>query len=432
MPTTRAMTRPGPQRGAGGGGSGGLRVAVMAHSWRPPARVPAAGAAVATSLAPTRRPPSPLSAAPEPGSRAGASRGCAGGWPQTSAPSRHGVPGALGSGHACGDDSEPGGPEVLGLGRGPRPGVRARARCSSTSSATAVNRADLLQRQGFYPPPPGASEILGLECSGVVSEVGEGVTGWSVGDEVCALLAGGGYAERVAVPAGQLLPAPGRRRAGHRGRAARGHLHRLVQRVHARRAARRARPSWCTAARSGIGTMAIQLAARRRRPGRHHRRARRPSSTSAASWAPRWPINYRDEDFVERVKEATDGAGADVVLDIMGAKYLARNVDVARRRRPAGRHRHAGRHEGRAGPRQADGASARRCTRRRCAPARPTGRGGKAEIVAAVRHDVWPRRRARRRPPDRRPPAADVPAADAHRLVEASEHIGKVLLLPED
>src|SRR3954447_25796445 len=74
--------------------------------------------------------------------------------------------------------------------------------------ASAVNRADLLQRMGFYPPPPGASEILGLECSGRVSMVGAAVTGWAVGDEVCALLAGGGYAERVAVPAGQLLPRP--------------------------------------------------------------------------------------------------------------------------------------------------------------------------------------------------------------------------------
>ena len=75
-------------------------------------------------------------------------------------------------------------------------------------AATAVNRADTLQRQGFYPPPPGASDVLGLECSGTVAALGEGVTGWTVGDEVCALLAGGGYAELVAVPAGQLMPVP--------------------------------------------------------------------------------------------------------------------------------------------------------------------------------------------------------------------------------
>src|SRR3954462_6002147 len=74
--------------------------------------------------------------------------------------------------------------------------------------ASAVNRADLLQRQGFYPPPPGASEILGMECSGTISALGEGVTGWRGGDEVCALLSGGGYAEKVAVPAPQLLPLP--------------------------------------------------------------------------------------------------------------------------------------------------------------------------------------------------------------------------------
>src|SRR6476646_6729813 len=98
-----------------------------------------------------------------------------------------------------------GGPDVLSVADlpDPEPGP---GEVAISVAATAINRADLLQRQGFYPPPPGASEILGLECSGVISEVGEGVTDWSVGDEVCALLSGGGYAERVAVPAGQLLP----------------------------------------------------------------------------------------------------------------------------------------------------------------------------------------------------------------------------------
>ena len=103
--------------------------------------------------------------------------------------------------------SGPGGPEVLGWGEVPDP-VAGPGEVVVDVAATAVNRADLLQRQGFYPPPPGASDVLGLECSGVISEVGPGVTGWSVGDEVCALLSGGGYAERVAVPAGQLLPRP--------------------------------------------------------------------------------------------------------------------------------------------------------------------------------------------------------------------------------
>src|ERR671932_1556878 len=100
-----------------------------------------------------------------------------------------------------------GGTEVIRLAERPDP-VAGPGEVVIDVAATAVNRADLLQRQGFYPPPPGASDVPGLECSGVVSEVGEGVAGWSVGDEVCALLSGGGYAERVAVPAGQVLPRP--------------------------------------------------------------------------------------------------------------------------------------------------------------------------------------------------------------------------------
>ena len=103
--------------------------------------------------------------------------------------------------------SADGGPEVLSVGElpDPRPGL---GEVVLDVAATAVNRADTLQRQGRYPPPPGASEVIGLECSGTVSALGDGVEGWSVGDEACALLAGGGYAEKVAVPAGQLMPVP--------------------------------------------------------------------------------------------------------------------------------------------------------------------------------------------------------------------------------
>src|SRR5689334_9361007 len=103
--------------------------------------------------------------------------------------------------------AEPGGPEVLGWGEVPDP-VPGPGEVLVDVAATAVNRADLLQRQGFYNPPPGASAYPGLECSGVVSGLGEGVAGWAVGDQVCALLGGGGYAEKVAVPVGQLLPVP--------------------------------------------------------------------------------------------------------------------------------------------------------------------------------------------------------------------------------
>src|SRR5690242_20119187 len=102
---------------------------------------------------------------------------------------------------------EPGGPEALEWGEAPDP-VCGPGEVVVDVVASALNRADLLQRQGFYPPPPGAGDVLGMECSGRISSLGEGVTGWSVGDEVCALLSAGGYAEQVAVPAGQLMKVP--------------------------------------------------------------------------------------------------------------------------------------------------------------------------------------------------------------------------------
>src|SRR3546814_18721347 len=108
---------------------------------------------------------------------------------------------------------QPGGPEVMKWAQQPDPELP-RGHVLVEVAATAVNRADLLQRQGFYPPPPGASDVLGLECSGTVAAVGEGVTGWEVGTPVCALLAGGGYASRVVVPAGQVMPGSEARRVG--------------------------------------------------------------------------------------------------------------------------------------------------------------------------------------------------------------------------
>src|ERR687883_50979 len=324
--------------------------------------------------------------------------------------------------------SEPGGPEVLVWDEVPDP-VCGPGEVVIDVAASAVNRADLLQRQGHYPPPKGASPILGLECSGVLSEVGAGVTGWAVGDEVCALLAGGGYAERVAVPAGQLLPRP----AGVElvTAAALPEVTCTVwSNVFLLAGLRRGQAFLVHGGSSGIGTMAIQLAAR----------AGARVFTTAGSQAKldvcrelgaEVGVNYRDEDFVERVLEETDGAGVDVVLDNMGAKYLARNVDVLA---TGGRLVCIGMQGGtRAeldlGKLMRKRASVHATTLR----ARPaTGPGGKAEIVAAVRYAVWPdvERGVVRPMVDRRLPMSR--AADAHRAVEASEHIGKVLLMPED
>jgi putative PIG3 family NAD(P)H quinone oxidoreductase len=324
--------------------------------------------------------------------------------------------------------TEPGGPEVLEWAEVPDP-VCGPEEVIVDVAATAVNRADLLQRQGFYPPPPGASDILGLECSGVISEVGEGVTGWSVGDEVCALLTGGGYAERVAVPAGQLLPRPSGVELATA--AALPEVTCTVwSNVFLLAGLRRGENFLVHGGSSGIGTMAIQLAARA------GARVFTTAGTAAKLAVCRElgadvAINYRDEDFVARVAEETGGAGVDVVLDNMGAKYLGRNIDALA---TGGRLVSIGMQGGTKGELDLGKLMRKRAsvhaTTLRSRPA--TGPGGKAEIVAAVRHDVWHdvERGAIRPIVDRRLPMSR--AAEAHATVEASEHIGKVLLLPED
>ena len=218
-----------------------------------------------------------------------------------------------------------GGPEVLSVAElpDPEPGP---GEVVLQVAAAGLNRADLLQRQGFYPPPPGASDVLGMECSGTVAAVGEGVTDWSVGDEACALLAAGGYAERVAVPAGQLMPVP----AG-------------VDLVSAAALPEVAATVWSNVfmvaglkphetllvhgGAGGIGTFAIQLA--HQLGARVLTTAGTPEKRAAcAALGADVTIDYREEDFVAVVKESTDGHGADVVLDNMGAKYLDRNIDA--------------------------------------------------------------------------------------------------------
>ena len=323
--------------------------------------------------------------------------------------------------------SSPGGHEVLGWGEVPDP-VCGPGEVLVDVAATAVNRADTLQRQGHYPPPPGASEVLGLECSGVISEVGAEVTGWSVGDEVCALLSGGGYAERVAVPAGQLLPRP----AGVELASAAA-LPEVVCTVWSNvfmLAGLRAGDVFLVhGGSSGIGTMAIQLA--RRAGARVATTAGSPEKLAfCRELGADILVDHREQDFVEVVREATDGHGADVVLDIIGAKYLARNLDVLA---TGGRLVGIGMQGGTTAEIDLGKLMRKRgsvhATTLRSRPA--TGPGGKAEIVAAVRHDVWPdvERGVIRPIVDRRLPMSR--AAEAHALLESSTHIGKVLLLPD-
>ncbi|HEV7871692.1 MAG: quinone oxidoreductase [Modestobacter sp.] len=323
--------------------------------------------------------------------------------------------------------SEPGGPEVLGWGEVPDP-VCGPGEVLVDVVAAAVNRADLLQRQGNYPPPPGASAVLGLECSGIISEVGAGVAGWSVGDEVCALLAGGGYAERVAVPAAQLLPRPSGVEL-----ATAAALPEVVctvwSNVFMLARLRHGEVFLVHGGSSGIGTMAVQLAVRA-----GARVAVTAGSAAKLDFCRELGadvlVNYRDDDFVAAVKDATDGHGADVVLDIMGAKYLARNVDVLA---TGGRLVGIGMQGGTKAELDLGKLMRKRGSVHATAlRSRPVdGPGGKAEIVAAVRHDVWPdvERGVVRPIVDRRLPMSR--AGEAHALIEASDHIGKVLLLPD-
>ncbi|TBR17019.1 MAG: NAD(P)H-quinone oxidoreductase, partial [Chitinophagaceae bacterium] len=286
--------------------------------------------------------------------------------------------------------------------------------------ATAVNRADLLQRRGFYEPPPGASRYPGLECSGRIAALGEGVSGWSVGDKVCALLSGGGYAEKVAVPAGQLLPVP-------RGiclvdAAALPEVACTVwANVFMLAALRPGEVLLVHGGTSGIGTMTIQLATR------HGARVLCTVGTDekaqrATDLGAELAINYRTADFVEAVRDAT--GGADVVLDNMGGAYLSRNVDVLR---TGGRLVVIGLQGGVKGELDLGALLAKRgAVHATSLRARPVEE--KAAIVAAVREHVWPAVEAGEVRPviDRVLPLDRV--AEAHAVLEASTHVGKVVL----
>jgi len=317
--------------------------------------------------------------------------------------------------------SHPGGPEAMRWEEVPDP-VAGPDEVLVDVVASAVNRADLLQRQGHYDPPPGTSPYLGLECSGRVAAVGEDVEGWAVGDEVCALLTGGGYAQKVAVPAGQVLPLP----TG-------------VDLVDAAGLPEVACTVWSNVfmlaglrpgetllvhgGASGIGTMAIQL-------GRAMQARVAVTAGSAAKLArcrelgAEVLVNYRDEDFVEAVRRTTDGRGADVVLDLIGAKYLARNIEVLA---TSGRLVVIGMQGGTRAELDLGLLMRKRgavlATTLRARPPEE-----KAAVVASVREHVWPLVGSGTVRPviDRRVPMAQ--AAEAHRVIEAGEAVGKVLL----
>lgn len=319
--------------------------------------------------------------------------------------------------------TEPGPPEVLAVRAVPDPEPQS-GEVVLDIAATALNRADLLQRQGNYPPPPGAPSYLGLECSGTISAIGDAVAGWNVGDQVCALLGGGGYAERVAVPVGQLLPVPSG--VSLVDAAALPEATCTVWSMVFGAVAGRLQPGerlLVHGGTSGIGSMAIQVA--KARGATVFATAGTPRKVAAChDLGAEVAINYRDELFEERVAVETRGHGVDVVLDNMGAVYLERNMAALG---IGGRLIVLGLQGGVKGELNLGMVLAKRATVHAAGlRARPLAE--KAAVVAETHANVWPliESGAVRPVIDRVLTLDD--AAEAHRLVESSEHIGKVLL----
>ncbi len=318
--------------------------------------------------------------------------------------------------------SQPGPPDVLKLVERPDP-VPGRGEVLILVAAAGVNRPDVLQRRGMYPPPPGASDLPGLEVAGFVDALGEGVTEWRVGDRVCALVSGGGYATLCVAPALQCLPVP----AGLdlvKAAAIPETFFTVWTNVFDRGRLRAGETALFHGGSSGIGTTAIQLAAAR---------GARVLATAGSDEKCRAcerlgaerAINYRTEDFVDVIKHLTSARGVDLILDIVGGDYIARDLAALAI-------------EGRLvviGFMGGDTATIdfRRVLGRRLtitgSTLRPRSVEEKGQIAAALRREVWPLLDSGKVTPviDRTFPLED--AAAAHRLMESGEHVGKIVLI---
>ena len=317
---------------------------------------------------------------------------------------------------------EPGGVDVLRYGETPDPTAEV-GEVVIDVAAAGVNRADLLQRRGFYPPPPGASPILGLECSGVVAD--SRAEGWSAAAEVCALLAGGGYAERVAVPAGRVMPLP-----PGVDLVTAAALPEVACTVYSNltMVADLQPGEWVLihGGAGGIGSFAIQWA--RCVGARVAVTAGSPAKLArCADLGAEVVIDYRTQDFAAVMRDATDGHGADVILDVMGAKYLAANVATLA---VGGRLVVIGLQGGI----RAEVDLAALLARQGAIHAtslRSLSVAAKSEICGRVVAEVWPLVAAGRIVPvvDRVLPLSQ--AAQAQQLMADSGHVGKILLTPD-
>ena len=316
---------------------------------------------------------------------------------------------------------QPGGPDVLTLVERPLP-VPAAGEVLIEVAAAGVNRPDVSQRQGKYPPPPGASDIPGLEVAGTIVQTAGDAGEWRVGDRVCALVSGGGYAEYCAVPAPQCLPAP-RGLSDVDAAAIPETFFTVWTNVFERGRLVAGESFLVQGGSSGIGTTAIQLA--------HARGARVFATAGSAAkceacerLGAERAINYHDEDFVAVTRAATHGRGVDVILDMVGGDYVPRHIEALAT-------------DGRlvqiatlGGPKTQIFLPAimqRRLTLTG-STLRPRSVAEKGAIAAALRAEVWPLLEAGRVRPIVFKTFALRDAAEAHRLMESGIHIGKIVL----
>jgi NADPH2:quinone reductase len=317
--------------------------------------------------------------------------------------------------------SKHGGPEVMTVkeGRMPDPG---NGEVLIKVQAAGVNRPDVMQRQGLYPPPPGASPILGLEVAGEVEAIGKDVSAWSVSDRVCALTNGGGYAEYVAVPAGQCLPVP-EGLTLEEAAALPETFFTVWSNVFDRARLKPGESFLVHGGSSGIGTTAIQMAS-----ALGSKVFTTAGSQEKCAACRRFgadvAVNYHEQDYVEVLKQATDGQGVDVILDMVGGDYVSRNLKLAAK-------------DGRIvsisfikGSRVE--IDMMHILLKRLivtgSTLRPRTAGAKADIAEKLRVHIWPLIENKKiKPPiAARFPLEDV--ADSHRLMESSKHIGKIIL----
>ncbi len=323
----------------------------------------------------------------------------------------------------CIEIAEPGGPDVLKPTTRPVP-VPEAGEVLIAVRAAGVNRPDCIQREGNYAPPPGVTDIPGLEVAGEIAALGQDVSGWKLGDQVCALVAGGGYAEFVTAPAVQCLPVPAGLEMAEAA-ALPETFFTVWSNVFERARLMPGEAFLVHGGSSGIGTTAIQLAAKMGSRVITTAGSEEKCRVCEELGAER-TVNYKEEDFVEAAKEFTDGRGVDVILDMVGGDYLNRNIKALG---PDGRHVSIAFLGGSKAEVNFMPVMLKRLTLTG-STLRPQPVERKAEIARALEEKVWPMIAQGEIKPVIHASFPLAQAAEAHALMESSQHIGKIMLVP--